>query len=243
MGVQTEQKTEQMTEQKTDIKVNWGKIDKLNLLYALGGGILGSAIFAVCTLGGQGVANAATLIAGLGGGIISGLLTWLGVRYTINEQKRKDSEQKREERKNSIPQKILSLHKLREGINECRDSVIDLKIAVKKLELSKKLEDFQEQVQKFDKIRQELEPKLITESLKVNREVYKVTIQCVEMMSSYSFSARVDWLNYSSSDIPKKKEEMVNLLSESYGLLVKRLDKLDKTVSKELLEFEREMFK
>ncbi|MFJ8240801.1 hypothetical protein [Bacillus tropicus] len=214
--------------------------NKEGLLSGIGGGILGSILMATIIIvfskfDEKVITNVVTLIAGLGGGIISGLLTWLGVKYTINEQKRK-------ERKDSITLKILSLHNLREIINECHDSVIDLKIAVKNLELSKKLEDFQEQVQKFDKTRQELEPKLITESLKINSEVYKVTIQCVEMMRSYSFSARVNSLDCSPSDIPEKKEEIVNLLSDSYGLLVKRIDKLDKTVSEELLELEKEFF-
>lgn len=223
------------------------KWNKEGLLSGIGGGILGSILMATIIIvfskfDEKVITNVVTLIAGLGGGIISGLLTWLGVKYTINEQRRKDNEQERKGRKDSITLQILSLHNLRESINECRDSVIDLKIAVKNLELSKKLEAFQEQVQKFDKTRQELEPKLITESLKINSEVYKVTIQCVEMMRSYSFSARVDSLDCSPSDIPEKKEEIVNLLSKSYGLLVKRVDKLDKTVSEKLLELEKEMF-
>ncbi|MBJ7987194.1 hypothetical protein [Bacillus cereus] len=239
MGVQIEQKTEQ----KTDIRVKWRKIDKINLLYALGGGILGSAIFAMCTLGGQGVANAATLIAGLGGGIISGLLTWRGVKYTIDEQRRIESEEKRKERKDSIPQKILSLHKLKDSIKECQNNVVDLNIAVKILEASKELEEFQGRVQKFDKIRQELEPKLIAESLQINSEVYKATIQCVEKMKPYSYSVLIDSLAYSPSDIPEKTEEIVELISESYRLLIKQVYELNTTVSQALNEFEREMFR
>ena len=116
------------------------KWNKEGLLSGIGGGILGSILMAaiiivVLKFDGQVITNVVTLIAGLGGGIISGSLTWLGVKYTINEQRRK-------ERKDSIPQKILSLHKLREIIKECRTNVMDLNIAVKLLEVSKDLENF-----------------------------------------------------------------------------------------------------
>lgn len=239
MGVQTEQKTEQ----KTNIRVKWGKIDKINLVYALGGGILGSAIFAVCTLGGQGVANAATLIAGLGGGIISGVLTLSGVRYTINDQRRVADEKKRKEHKDSIIEKNLYLRKLKESVTECRHTVVDVAVSKKYLESSTNIEEFKERLQKFDEIRQKLESKLIVESLKINSEVYKATIQCIEMMQSYSFSARVVFLDYGSSDISEKKEEIIKLISESYRLLNKQVLELDTTVSQELRELEKEMFK
>ncbi|EJS11819.1 hypothetical protein IKS_05164 [Bacillus cereus VDM062] len=216
------------------------KWNKEGLLSGIGGGILGSILMAaiiivVLKFDGQVITNVVTLIAGLGGGIISGLLTWLGVKYTINEQRRK-------ERKDSIPQKILSLHKLREIIKECRTNVMDLNIAVKLLEVSKDLEDFQMRVQKFDEIRQQLEPKLIAESLKINSEVYSATIQYIQMTRPYGYKVLIDSLGYSPSDIPEKAKEIVTLISESYTLLLKGVDKLDINVSQELHEFEKEMF-
>ncbi|WP_439874946.1 hypothetical protein ACSLGG_02915 [Bacillus mycoides] len=224
------------------------KWNKEGLLSGVGGGILGSILMAaiiivVLKFDGQVITNVVTLIAGLGGGIISGLLTWLGVKYTIDEQRRIESEQKRKEHKDSIPQKILSMHKLKDSIKECQSNIVDLNIAVKILEASKELEEFQGRVQKFDKIRQELEPKLIAESLQINSEVYKATIQCVEKMKPYSYSAFIDSLAYSPSDIPEKTEEIVELISESYRLLIKQIYELDTTVSQALNEFEEEMFK
>ncbi|MGE8053546.1 hypothetical protein ACQKOD_06150 [Bacillus mycoides] len=215
----------------------WNKEDLLN---GIGGGILGSMLMAAIIIvalkfEGQVVTNVVTLIGGLGGGIVSGLLTWLGVKYTINEQKRK-------ERKDSIPQKILSLHQLNEIIKECRNNVMDVKIAVQLLEMSKDLKDFQTRVQKFDEIRQQLEPKLIAESLQINSEVYRATIQYIQMMRPYSYGVLIDSLGYSPSDIPEKTEEIVALISESYTLLLKGVDKLGITVSQELHEFEKEMF-
>ena len=97
-------------------------------------------------------------------------------------------------------------------------------------------------VQKFDEIRQQLEPKLIAESLKINSEVYSATIQYIQMTRPYGYKVLIDSLGYSPSDIPEKAKEIVTLISESYTLLLKGVDKLDINVSQELHEFEKEMF-
>ncbi|EJQ02898.1 MULTISPECIES: hypothetical protein [Bacillus cereus group] len=223
------------------------KWNKEGLLSGIGGGILGSILMATVIIlfskfDEKVITNVVTLIAGLGGGIISGLLTMLGVRYTINEQRRIDDEKKGKEHKESIIEKILYLRKLNESVTECHHAVVDVAISKKYLESSKKIEEFKERLQNFDEIRQELESKLIAESLQINNEVYKTTIQCIEMMRSYSISARaVFLLDDSSSGISEEKEEIVKLISESYRILIKKVYELDTTVSEELREFEGAM--
>ncbi|HDR7655441.1 TPA: hypothetical protein QCX68_000843 [Bacillus wiedmannii] len=216
------------------------KWNKEGLLGGIGGGILGSiialaAVVVAFEFEGKITTNMATLIAGLGGGIISGLLTLGGVKYTIDEQKRK-------ERKDSIPQKIASLYKFRKIIEECRDSIVDLKVATKTLKMSENLEELQSQAQIFQEEEQKLESKLIEESLQISNEIYEATIRYVNIMQKYSYDVRLDSLNYSSSDIPEKTEEIEELIDKSCTILIKGVNEFLDTVSLELNKLKEEMF-
>ncbi|OUA56868.1 hypothetical protein [Bacillus thuringiensis] len=216
------------------------KWNKGELLSGIGGGILGSmltfaAVIVAFKFEGTTTTNMVTLIAGLGGGIISGLLTLGGVKYTIDEQKRK-------ERKDSIPQKIASLYKFRKSIEECRDSIVDLKVSIKTLKVSKNLEEFQNQVQIFQEEEQRLESKLIEESLQISSEIYEATIRYVNIMRKSSYDVRLDSLNYSSSDIPEKTEEIEELIDKSCTILIKGVNEFLDTVSLELNKLKEEMF-
>ncbi|MFL1665320.1 beta clamp domain-containing protein [Bacillus cereus] len=216
---------------------NW---NKEGLLGGIGGGILGSiltiaTIIVVFEFEGKITTNMITLIAGLGGGIISGLLTLGGVKYTIDEQKRK-------ERKDSIPQKIASLYKFRKSIAECHDSIVDLKVSIKTLKVSEDLEEFQSKVQIFQEEEQRLESKLIEESLQISSEIYEATIRYVNIMRKSSYDVRLDSLNYSSSDIPEKTEEIEELIDKSCTMLIKGVNEFSDTVSLELNKLKEEMF-
>ncbi|EJR31155.1 hypothetical protein [Bacillus mycoides] len=169
MEIQTEQKTEQKAAKRTkhekDKQVK-RKRDKVNLLYAVGGGILGSAAFAVATLGGQAVANAATLTAGLGGGVISGLLTLQGVRYTIESQKKKENME-------NVPRKIESLITIESKFNNWWED--DCNPYLKNLNLHKNIK-----VQRVDYVNHikdtfyEIKEEIISLSLKVDSKTYKL---------------------------------------------------------------------
>ncbi|ENQ3077983.1 hypothetical protein ACEOWG_001156 [Bacillus cereus] len=216
------------------------KWNKEGLLSGIGGGILGSmlviaAIIVAFEFEGKTTTNMVTLIAGLGGGIISGLLTLGGVKYTIDEQKRK-------ERKDSIPQKIASLYKFRGSIDECKNSIVDLKVSIKNLKVSENLEEFQSQVQKFQEEVQRLESKLIVESLQISSEIYEATIQYVNIMRKCSYDVRLDSLNYSPTDIPEKTEEIEGLVDNSCTMLIKGINEFSDTVSLELNKLKEGMF-
>ncbi|PFK48645.1 hypothetical protein [Bacillus cereus] len=216
------------------------KWNKEGLLGGIGGGILVSIITLATVVvafefEGKITTNMATLIAGLGGGVISGLLTLGGVKYTIDEQKRK-------ERKDSIPQKIASLYKFRKIIEECRNSIVNLKVAIKTLKMSENLEEFQSQVHIFQEEEQRLESKLIEESLQISSEIYEATIRYVNIMQRYSYEVRLDSLNYSSSDIPEKTEEIQELIDKSCTVLIKGVNEFSNTVLLELNKLKEQMF-
>ncbi|PEC13557.1 hypothetical protein [Bacillus thuringiensis] len=165
MGIKTGQKEAKTTKHKKEKQVK-RKIDKVNLLYAVGGGVLGSAAFAVATLGGQAVANAATLTAGLGGGVISGLLTLQGVRFTIESQKKKENME-------SVPRKIESLITIESKFNnwwedDCNPYLKNLKlhenIKIQRVEYVNHIKDT------FYEIKEEI----INLSLKVDSKTYKL---------------------------------------------------------------------
>ncbi|QWH09828.1 hypothetical protein [Bacillus mycoides] len=105
------------------------QIDKTSLLYGFGGGIVGSTVVAslvVVSLQGPAATNIVTLTAGLGGGIISGALTLLGVNRTINLQKEK-------ERLDNIPQRIKGLMEIQGVLKKWNlDAKIKFIISIKK---------------------------------------------------------------------------------------------------------------
>ncbi|MEH7459169.1 hypothetical protein V7183_18710 [Bacillus sp. JJ1127] len=145
------------------------KSNKISVLYGVSGGIIGSALFAVTTLGGQAVTNAATLIAGLGGGVISGLLTLRGVRHTIELQKEKELE-------DSKPQKVRSIHIMIKLTEEYKLRINMLEGTVKTISEYGNTERLNELVEYLDRDGMndfdQFSDKMIKESLSVNREIY-----------------------------------------------------------------------
>lgn len=147
------------------------KSNKMNILYGASGGIVGSALFAAATLGGQGITNAVTLIAGLGGGVISGFLTLQGVRQTIELQKEKELEDAR-------PQHIVSIFKMinlkeeyRIKINSLRSKAIDFFLeSGSEKDLKQLVKQSKEQHITVEQFRDGL----IEESVKVDGNIYIV---------------------------------------------------------------------
>ncbi|EJR61573.1 hypothetical protein IIO_03026 [Bacillus cereus VD115] len=214
--------------------------NKGELLSGIGGGILGStltfaAVIVAFKFEGTTTTNMVTLIAGLGGGIISGLLTLGGVKYTIDEQKRK-------ERKDSIPQKITSLYKFGEVINESEDIIRDLKISITFLKKSENLKEFQSGIKEFQEEVRRIESELIVESLQISREIYEATMQYVKLMRRCSDDVRLDCLYYNQSDIPEKTEEIEEKIDKYYSILVRGSSEFFNTVFQELDKLKKEMF-
>ncbi|MGE1048666.1 hypothetical protein [Bacillus sp. GMs2/1] len=98
------------------------QINKKNLLYGIGGGILGSALGAsgiiiLSSFEGPAITNTIALIGGLGGGAISGGLTLWGVKHTIKAQRKKDELE-------IFPKWIMTLDKIKEVLKTWEDSRI-----------------------------------------------------------------------------------------------------------------------
>ncbi|HFK1474891.1 hypothetical protein V4483_06675 [Bacillus paranthracis] len=168
MEVQTEQKKikKEKTKKNKRLILNEGKINLV--LYTVGGGIVGSALFAATTLGGQGITNAVTLIAGLGGGVISGLLTLEGVRKTIKLQKEKELE-------DSKPQKILSIHIMNKLTTKYETRINMLWVAsnaISKFGDTERLDEIVDYYNKQGVTADRFQDKMIEESLKVSEDIY-----------------------------------------------------------------------
>ncbi|EEL63118.1 hypothetical protein bcere0025_41610 [Bacillus cereus F65185] len=208
--------------------------DKINLaVYTVGGGLIGSALFAAATLGGQGITNAVTLAAGLGGGVISGLLTLQGVRKTIELQKEKELE-------DSKPKKIRSLHFM---INLAY--TYNVKLTMVRVGLNtilddgdtKKLEELVNQWEKDKGNVDSFRDRMLEESLMVNPDIYfylKKRIKKIEdndaKMTSSIMTGTYFYVSDIKEEIKKIYEDSKIINAEIVRRLNEELDKYEKSL-------------
>ncbi|MDF9615153.1 hypothetical protein P5763_24375 [Bacillus cereus] len=228
------------TEQKKNKKVPLEK-EKINLvLYTIGGGIVGSALFAATTYGGQTVTNISTLIGGLGGGVISGFLTLQGVRKTIELQKEKEFEE-------SKPQKVLSLHIMKKFIEEYKLRIIMLDqavITVSQYKNTTMLDKIVEEVDAKGNNFERFNDKMIKESLNVNSDVYLAVKSNLEYIKTEDlelitkiFIGKFDTVE--KLDAAEKLEEEIT--SRTQNILRKVLS-VDAYLDEELTKYEKLLF-
>lgn len=234
MEIQTEQKKtkKEKTKKNKRLTLNEGKINLA--LYTIGGGLIGSALFAAATLGGQGITNAVTLAAGLGGGVISGLLTLQGVRKTIELQKEKELE-------DSKPKKIRSLHFM---INLAY--TYNVKLTMVRVGLNaipddgdtKKLETLVNVWEKDKGNVDSFRDRMLEESLMVNPDIYfylKKRIRKIEDNDANMSSYIITGTHFYVSNI---KEEIMELYEDSKKINAEMVIRL----TEELEEYEQSLF-
>lgn len=156
------------TEQKKNKKVPW-ETNKINLvLCTVVGGVVGSALFAVTAYGGQTVTNISTLIGGLGGGVVSGLLTLQGVKRAIDLQKEK-------ELVDSEPDKIRSLHLMINLVDTYNEKLLMLLREIPAIPDDGDTRRLAELVNQWEKEKGNVDyfrARIFGESLKVNPDIY-----------------------------------------------------------------------
>ncbi|MED3321218.1 hypothetical protein P4377_07005 [Bacillus thuringiensis] len=236
MEIQTEQKETKKVKPKKTKKLSW-ETDKAKLVLCTGvGGVVGSALFAVTAYGGQTVTNISTLIGGLGGGVVSGLLTLQGVKHAIDLQKEK-------EREESEPQKVLSLHlmiKLTERYEfriKMLEGVIDsipesgqkrLKAMLEYLGKEKTAIDFEY-----------FSDKMIEESLRIDRDIYFPIKEYLDRIKSY------DILLGSCISITggvRTKEKLQEDVTKYIGIILMRVKEIEAFLERELDKYEQSLF-
>ncbi|MBO1627810.1 hypothetical protein [Bacillus arachidis] len=238
MEIQTEQKKSKKAELRSNEKVLL-KTDKINLvLCAIGGGIVGSALFAATTFGGQTVTNISTLIGGLGGGlgggVISGFLTLQGVRKTIELQKEK-------ELVDSEPDKIRSLHLMINLVNTYNGKLLMLRRGIHTIPDDGNTGKLEELVDQWEKEKGDVDhfrDRMFEESLKVNPDVYfylKERVPEIEKIDSIAMSYIMTGTHFPIEGI---KEEIKEFSEESGQIIVQIIDRLNK----ELDAYEQSLF-
>lgn len=234
MEIQTEQQESKKAELKKNRTLTLKK-DKINLiLYTIGGGIVGSALFAATTYGAQTVTNISTLIGGLGGGVISGFLTLQGVKHTIELQKEKESE-------DSKPQKVQSIHIMIKLTEEYKLRINMLKGAIdwiskdgntgKLYEVSEHLDT---KGNDFDRFKDNM----IKESLNVNQDLYFFVKKNLKNISSQDLLLNSNILTgkfYPREDL---EEEITLFIEEILEIVLYMEDKLEE----ELTNYEQSLF-
>ena len=236
MEIQTEQKKSKKAEPKKNKKVPL-KADKINLIvYTIGGGIVGSALFAATTYGAQTVTNISTLIGGLGGGVISGLLTLRGVRHTIELQKGKELE-------DSKPEKIRSIHLMIRLTEEYRSRISMLNGVVNSISeygnterLNGMLEYLDENGigNNFDKFRD----KMIEESLKVNGDIYFSVKEELENVSFHDVLLNSYILTGKFHPKEDLQENIIECIKEIFAVV----NKIENLLEQELTKYEESLF-
>lgn len=228
------------TEQKKSKKVPL-ETDKINLvLCTVVGGIVGSALFAVTAYGGQTVTNISTLIGGLGGGVISGLLTLQGVRKTIDLQKKKEFE-------DSKPQKILSLHIMKKLVEEYKVRIFSLNEVASTISKHGNTRLLNEIVEELDAKGNDFErfnDKMIKESLNVNSDVYlavKLELEYIKSkdleLTTKIFIGKFDAVNerYTAENLEKE------ITSRTQNIL-RNLLSIDSYLDEKLTKYEQLLF-
>ncbi|PEW84774.1 hypothetical protein CN445_21810 [Bacillus cereus] len=233
MEIHTEQESKKAGLKKNRILTL--KKDKINLiLYTIGGGIIGSALFAATTYGAQTVTNISTLIGGLGGGVISGFLTLQGVRRTIELQKEKEHE-------DSKPQKVRSIHVMKKLTEDYKLRITMLKGSINMIPedgntamLSEILKYQDEKGNDFDRFRD----KMIKESLKVNRYVYLMVKENLENISSEDLQLTANIFIGAFHPI-QDLEGNITFYIES---ILRKVLSIEKNLEKELTIYEDSLF-
>ncbi|GAB6594372.1 hypothetical protein C2L96_21090 [Bacillus cereus] len=235
MEVQTEQKKtkKEKTKKNKRLILNEGKINLV--LYTVGGGIVGSALFAATTYGAQTVTNISTLIGGLGGGVISGFLTLQGVKRAIDLQKEK-------EREESKPQKVLSLHLMIKLTKRYKFRIRMLKSVENSIPGSghKRLKEMLEYLDK-EKTAIDFEyfsDKMIEESLRIDRDIYFPIKESLDRISTYDI---VLDSCISTGDM-RPKEELQEDVTKYIGKILMRVNEIKDFLERELDKYEQSLF-
>ncbi|MBF7146762.1 hypothetical protein [Bacillus toyonensis] len=234
MEIQTEQKKSKKVNPKKNKRVPL-ETDKINLvLYTIGGGIVGSALFAATTYGAQTVTNISTLIGGLGGGVISGFLTLQGVKHTIELQKEKESE-------DSKPQKVQSIHIMIKLTEEYKLRINMLKGAIDWISKdgnTEKLYGVSEHLDAKGNDFERFKDNMIKESLNVNQDLYFFVKKNLKNISSQDILLNTSILTgklYPTEDL---EEEITLFIETILEIVLCMEDKLEQ----ELTNYEQSLF-
>ncbi|MGG0257573.1 hypothetical protein ABEY48_01075 [Bacillus mycoides] len=234
MEIQTNQKGSKKAKLKKSKRLTLNA-DKINLvLYTIGGGIIGSALFAATTYGSQTVTNISTLIGGLGGGVISGFLTLQGVRRTIELQKEKEHE-------DSKPQKVRSIHVMKKLTEDYKLRITMLKGSISTISKDGNTEMLNEIMKYQDEKENDFEhfrDKMIEESLNVNRYVYLMVKENLKNISpeDLQLTAKI----FAGKFHPTKDlKEGITFYIES---ILRKVLSIEKNLEKELTIYEDSLF-
>ncbi len=230
--------TEQQKSKKAELKKNrtlTSKKDKINsILCTIGGGIVGSALFAVTTYGAQTVTNISTLIGGLGGGVISGFLTLQGVKRAIELQKEKEGEE-------SKPQKIRSIHIMKNLTAEYNLRIIMFKGAIDWIskdgnteKLNEISDHLDEKGNDFDRFKE----KMIKESLKVNHDIYFAVKE--NLGNIRTADALLTSLIFTGKFHPT--EDLRENITENIEKILVAVNNIEDYLERELTEYEQSLF-
>ncbi|MGF9851327.1 hypothetical protein CN556_10245 [Bacillus wiedmannii] len=236
MEVQTEPKKtkKEKTKKNKRVTLNEGKINLV--LYTVGGGIVGSALFAATTYGAQTVTNISTLIGGLGGGVISGFLTLQGVKRAIDLQKEK-------EREESKPQKVLSLHLMIKLTERYKFRISMLEGVINSIPESghKRLKSMLEYLDKektaidFDYF----SDKMIEESLRIDRDIYFPIKENLDRIRSYDILLD-SCISFTAET--RTKEELQEDVTKYIGIILKKVKEIEALLERELDVYEQSLF-
>ncbi|WP_134207745.1 hypothetical protein [Bacillus thuringiensis] len=231
---QTEQKETKKVKPKKNKKLSW-ETDKAKLVLCTGvGGVVGSALFAVTAYGGQTVTNISTLIGGLGGGVVSGLLTLQGVKHAIDLQKEK-------ELVDSEPDKIISLHLMKNLVNTYNGKLFILQSGIHTIPDDGNTEKLAELVNQWEKEKGDFNhfrDRMFEESLKVNPDIYfylKERVPEIEKIDSDAMSYILTGTHFPIKGI---KEKIKEFYEEGREIVIQIIDRLNK----ELDAYERSLF-
>lgn len=234
MEIQTDQQKSKKAELKKNRTLTLTK-DKMNLiLYTIGGGILGSALFAATMYGAQTVTNISTLIGGLGGGVISGFLTLQGVKRAIELQKEK-------EREESKPQKIRSIHKMKNLTADYNLRIIMLKGAIDWISKdgnTEKLNEISDHLDEKGNDFDRFKDKMIKESLMVNHDIYFAVKENLgnirtadALLTSFIFTGKIH-----------PTEDLRENITENIEKILVAVNNIEDYLERELTEYEQSLF-
>lgn len=147
------------------------QINKKSLLYGIGGVILGSALGAsgiiiLSSFEGPAITNTIALIGGLGGGAISGGLTFWGVKHTIKAQREKDELE-------ILPRWIMTLEKIKKTLEEWAADKDSFIYSIQNFENHQRKSQLRtEAIEKFQRDTEKLRIGLSSDYLQADGNVY-----------------------------------------------------------------------
>ncbi|MDR4169545.1 hypothetical protein [Bacillus nitratireducens] len=219
--------------------------NKEGLMYGIVGGVLGSMLTAsgiilISAFEGPVITNTVTLTAGLGGGIISGTLTLLGVKRTIDLQKEK-------ERLDSVPQRIKYLMDIQESLaNWNLHTKVKFILKVRETDLSKSYIVKHVFLADFETGRGKLVEAIYPVCLEVDGVVYTE----IKSFLEYLETIREEILDFEEKIVDKEEQEEnipIVDINNFYEGIIKNLetnyDTLITLLKKRLKEYENLLFK